>query len=154
MDPRPHLPAHRARPAPSLQNGAGGLDPLASAPDAARLLAGGGRRAWCRVSPPRGRPCEVAVSLGGARLSSAPPIDLSLGGCAVLYSGPALSRGASARVELALPGVNVLLDAVVAWHSEGKMGLAFLPGPALDAALLPLQAYLLLAVQEQAPAAR
>ncbi len=154
MDPRPSSAAPRARAAPSLQSGAGGLDPFASAPHAALLLAGGGRRAGCRVSPPRGRPCEVAVSVGGARLSSAPPIDLSLGGCAVLYGGPPLARGADARVELALPGVNVLLDAVVAWSSEGKMGLAFLPGPALDAALLPLQAYLLLALHEQAPAAR
>jgi hypothetical protein len=154
MDPRLSPPAPRARPAPGLQTGAGGLDPLASAPHAARLLAGGGRRAWCRVSPPRGRPCEVAVAVDGARLSSAPPVDLSLGGCAVVYAGPALSRGASARVELALPGVNVLLDAVVAWSTEGKMGLAFLPGPALDAATVPLQAYLLVALDEQAPAAR
>lgn len=134
-------------PSPSAARAAadlsGAADPLSVSPVAARVLSGSGRRSFRRVRPQGGRSCEVAVTLGVLRFPSGTPIDLSLGGCALRYLGGALPRGTAARVELGLPGVNVLLDAVVAWCDEDRLGLAFLPGAPLEAAWLPLQAYLL-----------
>ncbi len=121
----------------------GPADPLSVSPVAARVLSGSGRRSFRRMSPQGGRQCEVAVTLGVLRFPSGTPIDLSLGGCALRYLGGELPRGTAARVELGLPGVNVLLDAVVAWSGDQRLGLAFLPGAPLEAAWLPLQAYLL-----------
>ena len=148
MTQPPIFPAPRApETSPSAARAAIGahapIDPLAVSSVAARVLSGSGRRTFRRVRPGSGRCCEVAVTLGVTRFPSDSPLDLSMGGCSVRYLGAPLPRGTAARVELGLPGVNVLLDAVVAWCSEDRVGLAFLPGAPMEAAWVPLQAYIL-----------
>ena len=112
-------------------------------------LAGEGKRTWTRLRPTSRRPCRLTCrGLGPDVEPRQVPIDLSLGGCAVAWTGTPPLRGASGTVELELPDTTVLLRAV-AVHvrrqgpDRGLVGLRFLPDAALESALIPLGVYLL-----------
>ena len=112
-------------------------------------LMGEGRRVWARMRPTTRRPCRVtARGFGeGVELSQL-PVDLSLGGCGLRWTTAPPPRGARCTVEVQLPLATVLVPAVVAHvrvvggHS-GLFGLRFQPGAALEAAMIPLAAYLM-----------
>jgi c-di-GMP-binding flagellar brake protein YcgR len=112
-------------------------------------LDGNGRRRWSRRIPTVRRPCRVtARNLGDGVAVGQVPLDLSLGGCALAWKSMPPARGTQCMVEFQLPVATVLLSATVVHVrrddcDSGVVGLRFLPGAALEAALIPLDIYLL-----------
>ena len=120
-----------------------------SADDRTHPLVGAGKRSWTRLRPTSQRPCRLTCrGLGPDVAPRQVPIDLSLGGCAVAWSGTAPRLGTSGTVELELPDTTVLLRAVAVHARQlgadhGLVGLRFLPDAALESGQVPLGIYLL-----------
>lgn len=121
-------------------------------------LVGEGKRSWTRLRPTSQRPCRLTCrGLGPEVAPRQVPIDMSLGGCAVAWSGSAPATGTSGTVELELPDTTVLLRAVAVHARQmgsdhGVIGLRFLPDAALESAQIPLGIYLLGLAHDAEPA--
>lgn len=126
-------------------------------PDRKRLHDGAGssQRRWRRLVPSAARPCGVqCAGLGDGVPTRQTPLDVSLGGCALRWTKTPPRVGARLTVGLSMSGGAVTLPAVVAHVRTGGVGsvdgvpfgdfgVRILPGAPLEAATVPLGAYLI-----------
>lgn len=116
------------------------------------------QRAWARHRPTGAHPCRVTVrGLGPGVAVGQVPRDVSLGGCQLVWERLPPAPGVRCTAEVLVPGAVLLLDAVVVHvgsrgAGRGVFGLRFLPGAAMEAAWVPLGAYLALLQPASSPA--
>ncbi len=119
-------------------------------------LAGSGRRVWLRLQPGANAWCRVSCrGLGAGVAGRQLPVDLSMGGCRLRWTGEAPALGVEGTVELDLPLGTVLLRAVSVYvvageDDDGQVGLRFLPGADAELGMVALGSFLLSLVEEGA----